>query len=73
MKLKMFDEKTRKVIRILKKNLNSGFTITELVNTSKLSRHIVLKTLALLEGANKVSVRKVGMAKIYLLNKRGKK
>ena len=67
MKLKMFDKKTSKIIRILKKNSNSGLTITELVEISKLSRHNIITSLAKLEGAGKVSVRKVGMAKIYSL------
>ena len=69
----MFDEKTNKVIRILRKNSGNGLTITELVKVSKLSRHNIITTLAKLEGANRVSVRKAGMAKIYSLNKRGKK
>ncbi len=69
----MFDKKTNKVIRILRKNSGNGLTITELVKVSKLSRHNIITTLAKLEGANRVSVRKAGMAKIYSLNKRGKK
>ena len=69
----MFDEKTNKVIRILRKNSGNGLTITELVKVSKLSRHNIITTLAKLEGANRVSVRKAGMAKIYSLNKRGRK
>ena len=68
----MFDNKANKIIKILEKNYNNGLTITELVMISKLSRHIVLKILAQLEGANKVSIRKVGMAKIYLLKKEEK-
>ena len=73
MKSKMFDKKANKVIRILKKNSDSGLTITELVKVSKLSRHTVITSLAKLEGAGKVSIRKIGMAKIYSLNKRRKK
>ena len=69
----MFDKKTNKVIRILRKNSGNGLTITELVKVSKLSRHNIITTLAKLEGANRVSVRKAGMAKIYSLNKRSKK
>ena len=56
-----------KIIKILKKESPGGLTITELVKNSKLSRHIVLKFLAHLEGANKVSIRIAGMAKIYSL------
>jgi len=67
MLMKMYDKNMRKVIEILEKDSINGLTITELVKTSKLSRHIILKTLALLEGADKVSVRKAGMAKIYFL------
>ena len=70
----MFDKKTNKVIRILRKNSGNGLTITELVKVSKLSRHNIITTLAKLEGAGKVSIRKIGMAKIYLLKiKKGKK
>ena len=65
--IKMSDKNIKKIIEILEKESVKGSTITELVKTSKLSRHIVLKTLAQLEGADKVSVRKAGMAKIYLL------
>ncbi len=62
--LKM-DENAKRIIGILKKN--SGLTITELVKISKLSRHKVITALAKLEGADKVSIREVGMAKIYSL------
>ena len=65
--MKMPDKNTKKIIEILEKESTSGLTITELVKTSKLSRHIVLKTLAQLEGADKVRIRKAGMAKIYSL------
>ena len=67
----MFDKKTNKVIRTLRENSGSGLTITELVKVSKLSRHTIITTLAKLEGADKVSVRKAGMAKIYLLKNKG--
>ena len=71
----MGDKNINKIIEILEKESVRGLTITELVKTSKLSRHIVLKTLALLEGADKVSIRKAGMAKIYSLKNKelGKK
>ena len=65
--MKMGDKNIKKIIEILKKESVMGLTITELVKISKFSRHIVLKTLALLEGADKVSIRKAGMAKIYSL------
>lgn len=63
----MGDKIVSKVIKILNENSKTGLTITELVKVSKLSRHNVLTTLARLEGAGKVSIRKAGMAKIYSL------
>jgi len=65
--MKMGGKNVKKIIGILGKESVKGSTITELVKTSRLSRHIVLKTLAQLEGADKVSIRNVGMAKIYSL------
>ena len=65
--MKMDDKNIKKIIEILKKESILGLTITELVKISKFSRHIVLKTLAQLEGADKVLIRKAGMAKIYSL------
>lgn len=62
-----------KVIQALKKNPRKGFTITELVLLSKLSRSALRTALARLEGAKKVSVRKVGMAKVYSLDEGKKK
>ena len=67
----MFDKKTSKIVEILKKNSDSGLTITELVKVSKFSRHTVITSLAKLEGAGKVSIRKIGMAKIYSLKRDG--
>jgi len=62
-----------KIIRILRNNLPKGFTITELVALSDISRSRVRTMLAMLEGAERVSVRKVGMAKVYSLNTENKK
>ena len=62
----------KKIIEILK-NSKTGLTITDLVSASKLPRSAVRTELARLEGANKVSIRKVGMAKVYSFKKRGKK
>lgn len=56
----------KKLIKILQKHPR-GKTITELVNISALSRSAILMELAKLEGANKVVVRRAGMAKIYSL------
>jgi len=67
--IKMGDEIANKIVKILKENSKTGLTITELVKVSKLSRHIVLTALAKLEGADKVFIRKAGMAKIYSLKK----
>lgn len=55
-----------KLVQTLRKN-SSGLTITELVLISGLSRSAVIVQLAKLEGANKVFVRRAGMAKIYIL------
>lgn len=57
-----------KIIHVLRNN-TSGLSITELVKISKLSRSVIRTSLAKLEGADKVSVRNVGMAKVYLLKK----
>ena len=67
----MSDNAVDRISSVLKKDSNGGLTITELVDVSKLSRSAVRTALAKLDGADKVSVRKVGMAKIYYLN--GKK
>ena len=54
-----------KILKILSKGSKGGLTITELVKDSKSSRSAVRTALARLDGAGKVSIRKVGMAKIY--------
>lgn len=64
----MGDNVVNKIRDILKRRSNSGLTITELVGISELSRSAVRTALAKMEGAGKVSIRKVGMAKIYSLN-----
>lgn len=68
----MIDKNIARIIKILKEN-PEGLTITELVKISKLSRHRVLTALAKLEGADKVLIRRAGMAKIYSLKKRYQK
>jgi len=65
------DEVVDKVHFALKNS--DGLTITELVKKTKLNRSAVRTTLAKLDGADKVLVRKVGMAKIYSLNLNKKK
>jgi len=63
------DDTVSKVDSALKSSNN--LTITEIVKKTKLTRSSVRTALAKLDGANNVSVRKVGMAKVYSL-KRGK-
>jgi len=53
-----------KVVTLLKKK-KEGLTITEIVNNSNLSRSSIRTALAKLEGAKKVNLRKIGMAKVY--------
>jgi len=65
-------ERIERISKVLRMEFTGGLTITELVRNSKLSRHIVLKTLAQLEGADKVSIRNAGMAKIYSLREKKK-
>ena len=55
------------VIRELKKS-KDGFTVSELASKLKISRHTIANVFAFLEGAEKVSIRKAGMAKIYYWN-----
>ena len=58
-------DKTREtIIKELKKSKN-GFTISELSKKLNLSRQTISNCFAFLEGAQKVTIRKVGMAKIY--------
>lgn len=47
------------------KNDFPGLTITEIVRVSKMPRSAVRTALAKLEGAEKVRIREVGMAKLY--------
>ncbi len=58
-------EKTRnQIIGELRKS-QTGYTISELSKKLKLSRQTIANCFAFLEGAQKVNIRKVGMAKIY--------
>ena len=72
MMLKKRDLTEYKILKILSKGSGGGLTITELVKDSKFSRSAVRTALAKLDGAGEVSVRKVGMAKVYFLKKREK-
>ena len=58
------DRHRDKIIKELKKSKN-GYTISELSKKLKLSRQTIANIFAFLEGAQKVNIRKVGMAKIY--------
>lgn len=53
-----------KVIKELKKH-KEGFIVSELALKLKTSRQTIALVFSYLEGAGKVSIRKVGMAKIY--------
>ena len=58
-------ENTRdRIILRLKKN-PAGYTISELSKILNLSRQTIANCFAYLEGAQKVNIRKTGMAKIY--------
>ncbi len=61
-----------KIIEALREN-KKGLTIADLVRELKSSRFMVRTALSLLEGANKVSFKEAGMAKIYFLKSEDKK
>ena len=63
----MGDNTINKISGILGKTSQNGLTVTELVKISKISRSAVRTALAKMDGADKVSVRKIGMAKVYFL------
>ena len=69
----MFQMEKEGEVKLILKKASRGLTITDIVNKSKFSRSTVLNVLSRLEGACKISFRKIGMAKIYSLNKKGKK
>jgi predicted transcriptional regulator len=53
-----------RIIKELKSN-QEGYTISELSKKLKLSRQTISNCFAFLEGAQKVNIRRAGMAKIY--------
>jgi len=55
-----------KIIELLKKN-EYGFTVAEISRRIRSTRNTIAISIALLEGAGKVSFKKIGMAKIYSL------
>ena len=69
----MFQMEKEGKIKLILKKTSRGLTITDIVNKSKFSRSTVINILSRLEGAGKISFRKIGMAKIYSLNKKSKK
>ena len=60
-----------KIIKNLQKD-SHGFTVSELSKKLNISRQTVSNCFAFLEGAEKVKIRQVGMAKIYFWVKGGK-
>ena len=60
------EKEEEKVLKIIGGSDN-GSTITEVVVLSKFPRSVVRILLARLEGAERISFRKVGMAKIYVM------
>ncbi len=58
------EEIKEKIISELKKN-QAGYTISELAKKLKVARQTIANCFAFLEGAQKVNIRKAGMAKIY--------
>ena len=54
----------KEVISALKQH-KAGFTVTELAEKLKISRHTIANVFAFLEGAEKITIRKAGMAKIH--------
>ncbi len=59
------DNVVDEIVSVLKNS--NGLTITEIVEKTKLNRSSVRTALAKLDGAEKVFVRKIGMAKVYFL------
>ena len=57
-----------RIVKELKGN-EAGFTVSELASKLKVSRHTVSNTFAYLEGADKIQIRKAGMAKIHYWKK----
>jgi DNA-binding transcriptional ArsR family regulator len=56
-----------KINNLLKKN-SSGLTVAEISRLLKITRNTVAISLARLEGAKLVKIRRIGMAKLYSLN-----
>ena len=61
-----------KIIKELRENPD-GFTVSELSKKMSITRQTVANCFAFLEGREDVKIRKVGMAKVYILIKTGGK
>lgn len=55
-----------KIVDLLSENI-SGLTIAEISRLLKITRNTVTVSLAKLEGAERVRIRRVGLAKLYSL------
>lgn len=69
MKKEMNGDFRKEIIKILRKCHGEGLTITDIVKTSGFSRSAIRTSLAKLEGAQIVSVKRIGMAKVYCYEK----
>ncbi|MDD5588103.1 MAG: ATPase domain-containing protein [Candidatus Nanoarchaeia archaeon] len=67
--MKKEKDKHQITIEDLLKSHKQGLTISEIMKKLNLARHTVLARLHLLEGQNKVFLRKINMAKLYYWNK----
>lgn len=63
------DDVERKIISCLRRS-NGGCSITEIVKKTKISRSAVRIVLAKLDGAGKVFLKNVGIAKVYFARNR---
>lgn len=61
------DDIVHKIEKFLSKN--GGMTITDFVNKLNISKSAIRTSLAKLDDAEKVSIKKIGMAKVYTLKK----
>ena len=59
--------KKEETVKAVLRKSDYGLSISDIVSKTKLSRSTIRIILAKLDGAGQVSLRKVGMAKIYFL------
>ena len=62
------DETEKKILKYLKKH-PEGTMILDLAKALKIHRHTATKYVYRLEGAQKIKIRKIGIAKLCYLNK----